>query len=236
MVAGSVREGERGSGCAEAGWRGFGEKRERGVEVEERGASATSRNVVALATALCRGALSTLFANLSPRNRALLSYECRRQSSKGRNACRRNERERANANVDGNWRSKTFFWSKLDSLTGTERRDAHRPSAPRRPAGSCSRRFQRRRRPARGGDRRMPGERGERRHRGNEKSERASESKSRKERKKVPSGSCLFLRHSFSLSLSSPVFAVLGSRERKRRVSHGSSISMMLQENASRLL
>ena len=128
-----------------------------------------------------------------------------------------------------------FFWSKLDSLTGTERRDAHRPSAPRRPAGSCSRRFQRRRRPARGGDRRVPGERGERRHRGNEKSERASESKSRKERKKVPSGSRLFLRHS-SLSLSSPVFAVLGSRERKRRVSHGSSISMMLQENASRLL
>lgn len=87
MVVGSVREGERGSGCAEAGWRGFGEKRERGVEVEERGASAMSRNVVALATALCRGALSTLFANLSPCNRALLSHKCCRQSSKGQNAC-----------------------------------------------------------------------------------------------------------------------------------------------------
>ena len=54
--------------------------------------------------------------------------------------------------------------AEISTLTGAERRDAHRPSAPRRPAGSSSRRrFHRRRRPARGEDGGGPGERGERR-------------------------------------------------------------------------
>lgn len=102
-------------------------------------------------------------------------------------ACRRNWNERGKTN--DNWRSMRFVRRRrrrrqFPTLTGTKRRDAHRASAPRRPAGSSSsRRFHRRRRPARGGDGRVPGERGERRRHLFSRSIKRQNSKEKKRKK-----------------------------------------------------